>query len=95
MVRDVVSVELRDGYRLHLRFEDGVEGVVDVSEILNFTGVFSGLRDRKEFARVHVDPETGTISWPNGADIDPVVLYSRVTGKDISELLSLKPQAVS
>ncbi len=95
MLKDVLSVELKEGYRLHLGFEDGVEGEVDISDLLSFTGIFSGLRDRKEFARVYVDPETGTISWPNGADIDPVVLYSRVTGKDISELLSLKPEAVS
>jgi hypothetical protein len=39
------------------------------------------------FAKVHVDPEAGTIVWPNEADVDPLVLYSWVTGRDIESLL--------
>ena len=27
------------------------------------------------FAQVRVDPETGTVAWPNGADLDPDVLH--------------------
>ncbi len=95
MVKDVVSVEAREGYCLHLRFEDGVEGEVDISEMLSFCGVFTGLKNREEFVKVYADPETGTIAWPNGADIDPVVLYARVTGQDISELLLIKAETVS
>ena len=33
-------------------------------------------RDRRKlFAQVKADPETGTIGWPNGADLDPDVLH--------------------
>jgi hypothetical protein len=54
--------------------------VVDVSQLVPLTGVFAALRDRKEFAAVQVNPELGTICWPGGADLDPDVLYSLVTG---------------
>jgi hypothetical protein len=37
--------------------------------------VFEPLRDPAQFAGVYVDPETRTIAWPTGADIDPDVLY--------------------
>lgn len=36
---------------------------------------FVPLRDLSYFAQVRVDPEAGTIVWPNGADLDPLVLY--------------------
>ena len=37
-------------------------------------------RDEREFAPVRVDPESGTIEWPDGVDLCPDVLYSAVTG---------------
>jgi len=83
MLKDIVQVEPLGGYRLHLRFEDGVEGSVDVAELIEFTGVFAPLRDRDTFLQVRVNPDLGTICWPNGADLDPDVLYARVTGEPI------------
>ena len=80
MLKDVIEVKPLGGYRVHLRFEDGAEGDLDLSQLINFDGVFAPMRDEKEFARIRVDPELGTIVWPNGADIDPDVLYSAVTG---------------
>lgn len=80
MLKDVVDVRPMDGYRLHLRFEDGAEGDVDVAELVCFDGVFAPLRDRAAFASVRVDADLGTVVWPNGADLDPAVLYSKVTG---------------
>ncbi len=71
---------VNDGYQLYLRFEDGVEGVVDLSRHLTFDGVFEPLRDQAYFRQVRADPESGTICWPNGADLDPDVLDSRVSG---------------
>ena len=42
--------------------------------------VFEPLRDPVYFAQVHVDPEPGTVAGPNGADLDPDVLYGCLTG---------------
>jgi len=80
MLKDVTEVRAIGGYRLHLRFEDGVTGEIDVSEMIEFRGVFESLRDEAEFALVSVDSESGTIVWPNGADLDPDVLYAAVSG---------------
>ncbi len=51
-------------------------------------GVFAPLRDPAYFARVRVNPDLGTICWPNDADWDPLVLYSLVTGRPIESLLT-------
>jgi hypothetical protein len=88
MVRDVVDVRPVGGYRLWLRFDDGLEGEVDLEPVIVFKGVFAPLRDRAHFARVKVNRELGTVVWPNGADWDQLVLYSLVSGRSIEELLS-------
>lgn len=80
MMKYVVKVEPLGGHRLRLRFDDGVEGVLDFAEFLEFDGVFAPHRDPAFFAKVFI--EGSTIAWTNGADLDPVVLYGRVTGRD-------------
>ncbi|CAA7625718.1 conserved hypothetical protein [Candidatus Terasakiella magnetica] len=80
MDRDVVKVTRTGDWTLMLRFQDGTEGELDFSQVLSFKGVFSVLKDPAEFAKVTVNSELGTICWPNGADLDPYVLYSRITG---------------
>ena len=83
MLKDIIAVKPLKEYKLHLCFEDGIEGVVDVSEIIEFTGVFAPLKEFSYFKKVQLHPELGTIFWENGADLDPDVLYARVTGKAI------------
>jgi len=83
MLADIVEVRPMHGYQLYLRFEDGAEGIIDVSELVPLEGVFAPLRDRSFFEQVRVHPELGAIYWPNGADLDPDVLHSRLTGRPI------------
>jgi len=83
MLKDIVEIQPLDGYRLRLRFEDGVAGEVDLEKMIQFEGVFAPLKDRATFVQVRVNSDVGTIVWPNGADLDPLVLYSQVTGAPI------------
>lgn len=87
-IPEVKKVAPLGEYRLHLVFDDGTEGDVDVARLVRFHGVFEPLRDVRQFKEVFVDPEGGTIAWPNGADLDPIVLYATVTGKSIDQLLA-------
>jgi hypothetical protein len=65
------------GYRVWLRFADGVAGEVDLASEL--TGeVFEPLRDPAAFRTLRADPELRTLTWPNGADLAPEYLYQRV-----------------
>jgi hypothetical protein len=80
MLKDIVEAKAVGGHRLWLRFEDGIAGEVDVARLVPFEGVFAPLRDPARFAEVTVDAELGTVVWPNGADLDPDVLYAEITG---------------
>lgn len=72
---DVTGVEVVGEYRLRLTFADGTVGDVDFSG-REWRGVFEPLRDPAYFARVEVDPEAGTITWPDGLDMAPEPLYA-------------------
>jgi Protein of unknown function (DUF2442) len=86
MLKDVVKVGAAGDYRLRVEFEDGVAGEIDVAQIVPFEGIFAPLRDPKLFRAVAVDPDLGTIRWPNGADLDPDVLYALITGQPVPDL---------
>ena len=76
MVHEVVSVECLGGYRLRLTFGTGEVGTVDIQDLVPFDGVFAPLKDSDYFRTVAVNQDIGSISWPNGADLCPDVLYS-------------------
>jgi hypothetical protein len=76
MLQDIIFVQPLNNYQLHLRFEDNLEGIIDLQQQIEFSGVFEPLKNPDYFAQVKVNPELGTIQWPNGADLDPDVLYS-------------------
>ena len=79
MIR-ICSVEPLHDFVVRLAFTDGTVGEIDLEPIL-WGPVFEPLlRDPVLFRQVQVDPQLGTIVWPNEADMDPVVLHARVTG---------------
>ena len=76
----VTAVEVVGDHRLRLRFEDGADGEVDLSD-WEWRGVFEPLADPDYFRLVELDQELGTIVWPNGADVAPETLHNWVTGR--------------
>lgn len=72
----VTGVAVVGNHVLRLLFSDGTVGDVDFSGE-RWPGVLAPLRDPAYFARVSVDPEAGTIAWPNGLDLAPEPLYEQ------------------
>ena len=77
MYKDVTKVEPLGGLRLRLTFEGGERREVDLGELVPLDGVFEALTDPDFFRSVRVEPDVGTIVWPNGADVCPDVLYEK------------------
>ena len=73
-----LHIEYRFGHSLLITFDDGVSGVVDMSEYLRRGPVFAPLQDIEFFRKARI--EGGTIAWPNGADIAPESLYEKCLG---------------
>jgi hypothetical protein len=72
---DITNVEVLHDRVVRLRFSDSTERIVDLAPFL-WGPAFEGLAEDDDlFAEVEVDSETGTIAWPNGADLDPDVLH--------------------
>jgi hypothetical protein len=71
-------------YQLELTFADGTRSALDFRHrIVGRGGVFEPLQKIAYFRRVKVNPEIGTIVWPNGVDFCPDVLYSEATGRPL------------
>ncbi len=61
-------------YTLSVRFNDGTTQRVDFRPVLEGQP-FGPLQDLAVFNAVALDPEAGTVTWPNGADFDPTTLH--------------------
>jgi hypothetical protein len=70
----VIDARHLSAHRVWLRFDDGLEGAVDLADEL-WGEVFEPLRDPAFFGRFTVDH---TLVWPNGADFAPEFLHERV-----------------
>ncbi len=62
-------------YRVFLRFDDGLEGELDLADEL-VGPIFEPLLDLAVFASFQV--EGWTLCWPNGADLSPEFLHRKL-----------------
>ena len=90
----LVDAAPRPGYRVWLRYDDGVEGEVDLSHLAG-SGVFEAWDDRSYFEQVHVGG-FGQLSWDDDIDLCPDALYLQLTGKNAEDLFPrLKGRSVA
>jgi len=85
----IISVKPLSGYKLWIKFSDGVEGVVNLSDLKD-KGVFKTWDDKKIFDAVYIDSESHTLAWPGGIDLCPDTLYAELTGQDIKSLFNFQ-----
>jgi hypothetical protein len=76
----VAKVTALPQYRLHVEFDDGVAGTVEIFPRLSGP-VFEKLRDEAVFSQVTIDEDSGAVCWPGGPDLAPDAMYSRLSGK--------------
>ena len=72
---DITEVEVLHDRVVRLLFSDSTSRIVDLAPFLWGPAFEAIAANDSIFAQVAVDPDTGTIGWPNGADLDPDVLH--------------------
>jgi len=77
MILHVTEAQYERDYVIHVKFNDGAEGFVDLANEL-YGDVFAPLKDVEKFRAFRVDPELKTIVWDTGADFAPEFLHDRL-----------------
>ena len=79
-----VEVKARPQYRIWLRYDDGVQGEVDLSDLVG-RGVFKVWEDPAVFRGVRLGSH-GAIEWSPDLDLCPDAMYLKLTGKAVEEV---------
>ena len=79
----VAIVRPLDRWRLRVRFNDGLEGEVDMAREVHApgAGVFAELADPTRFAAVYVD--FGAVTWPGEIDLAPDAMHAEIKANGV------------
>ena len=80
MILHTTEVTPLPGYRLAVGFNNGENGIVDLSAELA-GDMFAPLRDPELFATAYQHPVMRTVAWANGADLAPEFLFDLMDGR--------------
>ena len=72
---DVTGVRVLARYVVELTFDDGSVKVIDLEDRLRGPAFAPVRDDYAAFCAVAVNTESGTLEFPNGADLSPAMLY--------------------
>jgi hypothetical protein len=76
----IVACKPLPNYHLWIRFDDGLEGNVDLNHLVG-KGVFEAWNSVDFFNQVRVDPKSDTVVWGDDIDLDPYVLREKIAHK--------------
>ena len=75
MSYDLVKIEYQHDFILKVTFKDGTSGFVDFSKEINSIKPYNALNDINLFKSAYIHPELHTLTWTDGLDYDPILLY--------------------
>jgi len=81
----LIQIKPRENYKIHLRYSDHSEGVIDLSDMVK-RGVFKKLKDKNLFDSAYIS-EHNTLAWNEDLELCADALYLRITGKKVEEVM--------
>jgi len=79
MISKLIQVKAINQYSIWLNYDDGTEGVVDLSHLIN-KPVFQNWKEPDFFGKVYIDVETGAVAWNENIELCPDSLYLKIKG---------------
>ena len=80
-----ICVEPRPGYRIWIRYSDGVSGEIDLSGLAG-SRAFQPWNNPGYFEKVHIASHRA-IAWDDDIELCPDALYLKLTGKPVEEVM--------
>ncbi len=80
---NVISIQPLLDFKLRLAYDDGIEGVADLSHLTG-RGIFSIWNEPGVFEQAYIG-QSGQIAWSDEIDLCPDALYLKITGKTSAE----------
>jgi hypothetical protein len=77
-----VAVKALNNYNLYIKFNDGVEGTVDLGHLKDGKA-FSMWKEQGNFEKAHIEGEA--IAWDENLDIDALSLYLQLTKQTFAD----------
>ncbi len=81
----ITDVNVMPDFKLHVVFDDGVSGVVNLKEFIGH-GIFSVLKDEQLFKKAYTVGYS--IAWNDELEIDAITVYAEILNKTPEEVLS-------
>ena len=86
----IIHVNVLQDYKIKLKFDDGQQGIVDLSHLVG-KGVFSSWNDYNTFQNVKIG-SSGELMWSDQIDICPDSLYLKITNQRPEDLFPILKQ---
>ena len=83
LIPNIKNAEALPGYKLQIEFEDGVDGIIDLSNWKG-KGVFELWNNEENFRLFKITADK-KIEWSEEIDMDPDAFYLQLIGKSFEE----------
>ena len=81
----VISVNPLPEYKLRVTFDDGVSGIIDLSNFVR-SGIFSVLQNEDSFNRVYTNGYS--VAWNDELEIDALAIRAEILNKKPEDMLT-------
>ena len=77
-LKNIVDYKILDNYSIWLKYDDGVNGTIDLSDYLKYP-VFAPIKNVDFFSQLKIE-EGRHVYWNDVLDLCPDALYIKITG---------------